>query len=207
MIKKLIAASAALALALYSPAWAATRMQMTGFGVASGGGTTTIFAPSAVPLNSDDSNATVSFRFIGLVTGNSGTKLRTTITPSSTLPLSATNVSACKWDGGPDSNCTTVPVELTVSGASGFSTAAGVSVTTDFVATSGTFSVAPGDSVIIIVDVSTNGGQRFRNSLTNSTTWFSNPGQVSWNVQTPGGALGFTAINNTDYMITSIETQ
>lgn len=48
-MKKLITGLLALTLALYSPAWAATRMQMTGFGVvASGGGGG---GPAVIPTN------------------------------------------------------------------------------------------------------------------------------------------------------------
>lgn len=174
-----------------------------------GGSPTNIFTPSASPLNADDTNSNLSFRVICTASVNSLGKLKVKFASRSNLGLQVSRASIAKWDGTAAAVATTAPVELKFSAASGFNIAANSFITSDACNHSAAFSIATGDGIMVIFDIASgaNGGQRIRASLTNADTWYSNPGQVSWNVQTPTGPMGFAKLAGTDYAIELIDTE
>lgn len=189
---------------LAGPAFAGS-MALLGAGKASGGGgPVNIFTPSTSPLNSDDTNVSTSFRMRLVVSAASLGNLRASFQASSTTGLATGHASICKWDGTAAPSCTAPPLQLLFSGASGFSIGAGASITSDFVNHSASFSIAPGDSVIVIFDVTTPGGQRFRTGQTNATLFFLGA-VTTWNQANPAGFGTGTA--GTDYVVASVDTQ
>jgi hypothetical protein len=177
----------------------------------SGGGTpTTIFTPT-VALNADDTNANSSFRMLYVTSANAASSISATFNASSVAALSASHMSFCKWDGTASPACTTIPIELTSTcpgntAGSGFSISAGASCTSNFVSIGGAFTLTAGDTIIIITDVSANGGERFTASgVTNSSLSFAGGGSTSWNSQAPGGYSGPTSGIN--YIVSQVQTQ
>lgn len=208
-MKKLLTGLLALTLALYSPAWAATRLQMTGFGLAASGGATTIFTPT-LPLTADDTNTNGSFRMKYQLSGNGLSTISATLVASSATPLTVSNVSICKWDGDvANLACTTTPVELTTAcpgntAGSGFAISAGASCTTNFVSYTTSFTLSSGDFVLVIFDVGANGGERFTSSgVTNATLGFQ-PG-TSWNQMTPTTPYG-PGTAGVNYCVSQVQT-
>lgn len=184
---------------------------LAGVAVGGGGGPpppANIFTPSTSPLGLEDNNSNLSFRVICTAAIDSLGKLKVTFSSASTAGLDVSHASIGKWDGTASSTTTTVPVELKFSGNSGFSIGANSSITSDACDHSATFTILTGNGIVTVFDipVTTANGQKRQTGLTNAETWYSNPGQVSWNVASPTG-MGFAQIAATDYAIELIDTE
>lgn len=159
----------------------------------------TIFTPSAA-LNSDDANASTSFRVIvALVAGSNG-PIRVTIRTGATT-LSTSHVAIGIWTGsGSNGNTVVTPAELLFGGGSGFiGLAPNTSITSDFLPN---FSCTASDKLVVIVDVGAPGGNKFSSGNINVDTWFLTGG-ASWNQSAP---TGYTLLSGIDYMVASVET-
>lgn len=158
----------------------------------------TIFTPS-VALNSDDTNASTSFRVIVALVAGSGGQIRVTIRTGITT-LSTSHVSIGIWTGsGSNGNTTAIPTELLFGGTSGFiGLLANTTITSDFA----NFSCGASDKLVVIVDVGAPGGNKFSSGDTNADTWFLSGG-ASWNQSAP---TGYTLLSGIDYMVASVET-
>lgn len=192
--------------------WLPSSALFTGPAVDGGGAPATIFTPSAGALNGDDANSNLSFRIICMASVDSLGKLKVTFASSTVAPLGVSHASIAKWaNSGDNADATTTPVELKFSGASGFLITAGGTITSDACDHSSAFGIAAGDGILVIYDVSATpgqGGERFRGSMTNCTTWFGASEQFSWNVQTVSSTeMGFTKVANKDYAIAQIDTE
>lgn len=159
-----------------------------------------IFAPSTL-LNTDDNNASTSFRSICSLTGGSNGQIRVTWLASSTVSLSTSHCSLGIWTGsGNNGNTILTPVELLFNnGVSGFiGLGVGQTITSDFV----NFNCGSSDKLVIITDVGAPGGNRFSTGNSNIDTWFKS-GATSFDQAAP---TGFTLLSGIDYMISAIET-
>lgn len=171
-----------------------------------GGGPADIFTPSAGALNADDENPNNTFRVVATVAAASNGQVRVTFNASSTKGLAATHCAIGKRTGA-QSDCTAVPLELKFGGSSGFSLSPGGAITSDWLDHSGSFSLAINDVVVVIVDCSTPGGQRFRGSNSNVFTRFKDQNQ-SWDHATEsetGGGYA-NAGTNACWVVSKIET-
>jgi len=163
----------------------------------------TLFTPSGGVLNGDDNNPNATFRIGCTLAAASNGSIRVTFTAASATGLTVGHASIGKASGiGGSSDCTTVPLELKFAGASGFAISAGQSITSDFLVHSGSFSLAAADTLVVIHDVTSPSGQRFRGSLSNVTGYWKN-GTTSWNTQT---LVGESSLGALDYDVERIET-
>lgn len=163
----------------------------------------TIFTPSGGALNADDSNPNATFRVGCTLAANSSGKIQVTFTAASAAGLTVSKASVGKASGiGGSSNCTTVPLELKFAGSSGFSISAGQSIVSDVLDHAATFSLSAGDAAVIIHDVTSPSGQRFRSGATNVTSYWKN-GTTSWNTQSLAGESSLGTIN---FDVEKIET-
>lgn len=164
----------------------------------------TIFTPSAGALNADDLNASTSLREVCTISANGQGQLRATFTASSSTGLTVAHASIGKWYDTGEPDTTATPLELKFSTASGFSISSGASITSDWVDAS-SLSLTSGDAVVVIMDITTPGGVRYRSGNSNVNTWYK-VGGTSWNVAAPGvGAFGYSA--NNVFSVASVETQ
>lgn len=171
-----------------------------------------IFAANPA-LNGDDANDSSSFRVRSVLSSASTGTVTVTLTPGTVGSWTIGHASICKWDGvtTPSTaiyNCTTAPLELKFSGASGFSGVTS-SITSDALVHSGSFSLGVGDTAIVIYDNTTGStatsSQRFNNAATNARTGYISGGAQTWNQQTVAGVtLDLTATN---YCIATITAQ
>lgn len=172
-----------------------------------GGGITQIFAPSAGVLNANDDNPNTAFRVACTLAAAVVTQVRVTFSASSAGALLVSNASFAKGNGdavsGTYGDATATPVELLFSGASGFSISAGAQKVSDWLNVSG-LGLTTGDIALVSFSSGSNGGQRYRNSLTNANTWYSGNTTI-WNQQIWGSDPGKVA--STSYCIEKIETQ
>lgn len=164
-------------------------------------------------LNGDDANDSSSFRVRSVIAADSTGTVTVTLTPGTVGSWTIGHASICKWDGvsaptNDSYNCTTAPLELKFSGASGFSGVT-TAITSDALVHSGSFSLNTGDTAIVIYDNTTGStatsSQRFNNAATNARSGYISGGAQTWNQQT------VTTINldlaTTNYCVTTITAQ
>lgn len=194
-----------LLLSLLCAAHAQLMMMGVGPGGASGGGPVpgNIFVANPA-LNADDTNNNTSFRVATVLSASSTGIVKVTIVPGATNQLDIAHASICKAATPP--NCTTTPVELKFSGASGF-TGATTPQTSDATNHSGSFTLNSGDTAIVIYDITTfnpaEAYEQFNASATNATTYFSSS-QQTWNSQ---NVTGFSALSGYNYGVSLIVAQ
>ncbi len=179
------------------------RGQLDSTGGGGGGGATQLFVPSAGVLNANDPNPNTAFRIGAVITTNTATQIRVTFTAGTDAALIVSNASIGKGAGTGFGDCTATPLQLLFSGGSGFSISAGGTITSDWLNLSG-LSMISGDTCMVSFSTGANGGLRYRNSLTNATTWYSG-NTALWNTQTWGTDPG--TVTNTCYAVEKIETQ
>lgn len=148
---------------------------------------TTIFTNT---LPSDDSgNEGFSFRQRVALTGGSQGQTRVTFKANSTVGWKVDHCSFGKWTGtSANGPTTTTPKELTFSGASGFSIAAGGTITSDFVSDPASYTSS--DSLIVIMDFTaggTLGNEKINNGPVTGADLQFNAASASYNVASPTG--------------------
>ena len=168
----------------------------------------TVFTPSGGVLNADDTNIGLAFRVRCVLSAGSNGKLQVTFTARSNVGLQANHCSVGLSSSSTSSVTTTTPVELKFGGVSGFSIAAGASITSDLTDHSAVFTAGSGAAVIVCIDVgSTAGGERYRSSNSNVDTYFVAYGTGLWNIADPASVgQTMTKLAGTDYTVEKVET-
>lgn len=178
--------------------------------VTGGGGASTIFAPSAGPLNTDDNNGALRFRSMCTINAASLGKVKVYLTANSTVQLNLDAMCFGKWTGVDPGCCTNPMLNLTLAGATLITIPAGSTVPLDVLDHSASFSLASGDVVVVSHQDQgpPNNGQKFRNGLTNASFWLtvSTGSLTTANTQTPSMTDGWSQTAATDYIIEKIET-
>jgi hypothetical protein len=185
------------------PVYASGSGTSSGIGTAAAVGKPMSIGPAVVygaTLATNDTNVNMSFRVVATVVEASDGHLRITFQSGSGGTLGISHASFGKWDTNTGSADTTgTPIKLTFGGADTFQMSG--TVTSDYVNHSASFSLVPGEKIVVIYDTTSFGDERYSGSLSGVETWF----KVGTSWSTPN-VTGFTKLAATNYSVIAIES-